>query len=139
MAKAELKTRKTNASVEAFLEKLSDPVQRADSKVVLAMMQKAAKAPPKLWGPAIVGFGERMLTYASGRELEWPILAFSPRKGNLTLYIMNGAKRHQVLLGKLGKHSTGKVCLYIKRLSDVDLEVLQEMIEESVGHISKGK
>lgn len=139
MATAKLKTRKTTARVDAFLKKVADPVQRADSLVILKMMEKATGAPAKLWGPAIVGFGERMLKYASGRELEWPIAAFSPRKGNLTLYIMNGSKRCQSLLGKLGKHRTGKVCLYLKRLSEVDLEVLQEMIEESVAHISKGK
>jgi hypothetical protein len=139
MAKATLKTRRNNGSVGAFLNKLADPVQRADSLVVLEMMQQATKAEPKMWGPAIIGFGGQMLKYASGRELEWPVLAFSPRKGNLTLYILNGAKRQQLLLGKLGKHSTGKVCLYIKRLSDVDLGVLKELITESVAQVSRTK
>jgi hypothetical protein len=138
MGTRELKTRKTEADVGAFLKKVPDPVQRADAKVVLEIMQKATKAPATLWGPSIIGFGDRVLRYASGRELDWFHIGFSPRKGKLSLYIMNGFSRSEALLGKLGKHSTEGSCLYIKRLCDVDLGVLKEMIEGSVAHLSKG-
>jgi hypothetical protein len=131
MAKAKLKTQKTAASVDAFLRKLADPVQRADSVVVIKMMEKATKAPPKMWGPAIIGFGDRVLKYDSGRELDWFDIGFSPRKGALSLYGMKGSKRADTLMAKLGKHSTGKGCVYIKRLSDVNTGALQQLIEEA--------
>ncbi len=134
---SEPKTRKTTTSFSAYLKTVKDPVQRADSRTIATMMQKATGKPPVLWGPAIVGFGELMITYASGKELDWPVTAFSPRKGSLTLYIMNGFKKEAALRSRLGKHTTGKVCLYIKKLADVDLEVLEEMIEESVAHEEK--
>ena len=134
---AEPKTRKTKTSFSAYLQTIKDPVQRADSRTIARMMQKATGKPPVLWGPAIVGFGEQMLKYASGKELEWPVSAFSPRKGSLTLYIMNGFKKEASLRARLGKHTTGKVCLYIKKLSDVDLQVLEEMIVASVDHEAK--
>ena len=131
---AEPKTRKTKTSLSAYLQTVEDPVQRADSRTIARMMQKATGKPPVLWGPAIVGFGVRMIKYASGKALEWPVTAFSPRKGSLTLYIMNGFKTEAALRAKLGKHTTGKVCLYIKKLAEIDLKVLEEMIEESVAH-----
>jgi hypothetical protein len=127
----EAKTRKTNASVPAFLAGLDDEQQRTDSKAVIELMRQATGAPPKMWGPNIIGFGEQMQQYANGKELDWPVIAFSPRKGTLVLYI-TGLEKQASLLKRLGKHRTGKVCLYVKRLSDVDLGVLEELIEAGV-------
>lgn len=132
MAKSKLKTQKTTGSAEGFLKKVTDPVQRADALVVLKMMQKATKADPKMWGPAIIGFGDRVIKYDSGRELDWFDIGFSPRKGTLTLYGLKGAKQADILLAKLGKHTAGGGCLYIKRLSDVDVGVLQKLIDGAV-------
>lgn len=131
---AELKTRPTNESVDAFLDKVDDPQKRKDCYTIRKLMGKATGQPAVMWGPSIVGFGSRHLKYASGRELDWPIMAFSPRKQNLTLYITEGYddyKNYSDLLAKLGKHSTSKACLYIKRLSDVDLGVLTALINKS--------
>ncbi len=132
MAKSKLKTQKTTGSAEGFLKKVTDPVQRADALVVLKMMQQATKADPKMWGPAIIGFGDRVIKYDSGRELDWFDIGFSPRKGTLTLYGLKGAKQADTLLAKLGKHTAGGGCLYIKRLSDVDVGVLQKLIDGAV-------
>jgi hypothetical protein len=138
MSKAELKTKKTESSVEEFLNLIEDEQKRADAFTVAEMMGKATKDAPKMWGPSIVGFGSRMLRYDSGRELDWMIIGFSPRKANLTLYLtMDGYEQYNELLGKLGKHTTGKGCLYIKRLSDVDMNVLKELISASVKSIKK--
>lgn len=134
---AEPITRPTKTPFSAYLKTIKDPVQRADSQTIARLMQQATGEPPVLWGPAIVGFGEQTIKYASGKELEWPVAAFSPRKGNLTLYIMNGFKREAALRARLGKHTTGKICLYIKKLADVDLKVLEEMIEASISHEEK--
>ena len=138
MAKAELKTKKNEASVEDFLNEIADENARADCKKVAEMMEKATGAKPRMWGASIVGFGTYNYKYASGREGEWMEVAFSPRKANLTLYIMSGFKEYDELLAKLGKHKTGKSCLYIKRLSDVDEKVLMELIESSIENVRKG-
>ena len=134
---AELKTQKTKASVSAFLNAIEDDQIRKDSKAVAAMMQKATKAKPAMWGTNLVGFGQARFKYATGRELDWMLVAFAPRKNNITLYIMSGFERHDELMAKLGKHSHGKGCLHIKRLSDVHLPTLQKLIDASVKHVKK--
>lgn len=129
MAKAQLKTQKTTANVGDFLATVSDPQQREDAIKIVELMQKITGDKPKMWGPSIIGFGDRTLKYESGRELDWFKIGFSPRKGQLTIYAINGNPAQGELLAKLGKHTTGKGCLYIKRLSDVDEKVLEKIIE----------
>ena len=128
---AELKTKKNEASVAEFLQAIPDEQKRQDSLTILALMQKATKAEPKMWGGSIIGFGDYPYKYASGREGDWFQLGFSPRKQNLTLYLTCGLEVQRDSLAKLGKHKTGKGCLYIKRLSDVSEEVLEKLINES--------
>jgi len=134
---AELKTTKTGASVAAFLNKIPDAQVRADCKTIAGIMQAATKSKPEMWGPSIVGFGHRLLVYPNGRELDWMMTGFSPRKQNITLYIMGGLDEHQLLLAKLGTHSCAKGCLYIKRLSDVDLLTLKKIVQASLQGRSK--
>lgn len=129
---AKLKTTVTKASVTAFINTVQDPVQRADAKTLLALFKKVTQEKPKMWGSAIIGFG--MYHYKSERsaqEGDWPLVAFSPRKQNLTLYVMLGFQDFTALLKKLGKHKTSKGCLYIKKLSDVDMLVLEKIIKQS--------
>lgn len=128
MAKAALKTKKSEESVEGFLNKIKDDQQRKDSFILLEMMKKTTGDEPKMWGPNIIGFGNVNLKYESGRELDWFKMGFSPRKQNLTLYGVN-AKGQESLLKKLGKYKTGKGCLYINKLTDVDINVLKKVIE----------
>ena len=128
-----LKTRKTDASVEAFLAGVGDEGKRADSREIVALMRRVTGEPPKLWGTSIVGFGSYHYVYASGQEGDWPLTGFSPRKQALTLYIMSGFYGEEPLLKKLGKYKTGKACLYVKKLEDIDLGVLRKLIEKSVG------
>lgn len=128
MAKAELKTKKNEASVEDFLNAVKDEQQRKDSFTILQMMKKATGSEPKMWGPSIIGFGNVHLKYESGRELDWFRMGFSPRKQNLTLYGIN-SKGQAGLLKKLGKHTTGKGCLYINKLTDVDTATLKKIVE----------
>lgn len=137
MAKAELKTKKTEASVEDFLSAIEDENKREDAKKISAMMEKAAGEKPKMWGAAIVGFGTYIYKYATGREGEWMKVGFSPRKQNLTLYLNSGGGWNEDLLSKLGKHKLGMGCLYINRLSDIDENILQKLIEESVENKEK--
>ncbi len=137
MAKAELKTKKTEASVEDFLSAIEDENKRKDAKKISAMMEKAAGEKPKMWGAAIVGFGTYIYKYATGREGEWMKVGFSPRKQNLTLYLNSGGGWNEDLLSKLGKHKLGMGCLYINRLSDIDENILQKLIEESVENKEK--
>jgi hypothetical protein len=134
---AELKTKQTNASVKDFLNKISDEERRGDCLAVAKMMEEITKEKPKMWGPAIVGFGTYHYKYASGREGDWPIAAFSPRKKDLTLYLMPGFEDQAELMKQLGKHSTGKSCLYIKRLSDIHLPTLKKLIKASVKQMKK--
>ena len=129
---AEPKTRPTDASVEEFFDRIDDEERRADCRAIAAMMKKATGRKPVMWGDAIVGFGRYELAYANGTTADWPIIGFSPRKGDMTLYLMNDAKGLAALLPKLGKHKTSKACLYIKRLRDIDTKVLDEMIRLSV-------
>jgi hypothetical protein len=136
---AELKTQPNDKSVEAYLNAISDEARRKDCFTLLEMMQQATGAPPVMWGDAIVGFGNYHYSYASGREGDWFQVGFSPRKQNLTLYLISGFDQYQSLLARLGKHSTSKSCLYIKRLSDVDLSALQELVRRSVEQTAGGK
>ena len=129
---AELKTKKTGASVREFLNGIEPEGKRKDARTVARIMKRATGARPEMWGPSIVGYGKYHYVYKSGREGDWMLAGFSPRKQALTLYIMSGFEGHASLMKKLGKHSTGKSCLYIKKLEDIDLEVLEELIERSV-------
>lgn len=132
---AELKTKPTAASVEAFLAAIDDPQKRADAEAIAGIMAKVTRSPGKMWGPSIVGYGEHHYVYESGREGDWFVVGFSPRKRDLTLYIMPGFADYEPLLGQLGKHKTGKSCLYINKLADVDVKVLTKLIRESVAHM----
>lgn len=125
---AELKTKKTELSVDAFIKKIAEPQRQKDALAIVSLMEKATKAKGKLWGSAIIGFGDKHLVYESGRELDWFVMGFSPRKQNFALYITGTVEKQQALLKKLGKHKTGKGCLYINALSEVDLAVLKQII-----------
>lgn len=129
---AELKTKKTGSSVDDFLKKIPEKQKREDAYTLLRLMETAAKAKGKLWGTAIIGFGDKHLVYDSGRELDWFVMGFSPRKQNFALYITGAVQKQQQLLKKLGKYKTGKGCLYINRLSEVDLTVLKEIINRGL-------
>ena len=135
---AELKTKQNEQSVEDFLGSVPDEKRRQDCFTVLELMKKVSGQEPKMWGANIIGFGNYKYKYASGREGEWFITGFSPRKQNLTLYIMSGFTRYNEFLAKLGKHKTGKSCLHINKLEDVNLSVLEEMIKNSVDNVNKG-
>lgn len=135
---AEAKTKSTNQSVDSFIKRLPDPQTREDCSTIVKLMKEATHSQPRMWGTAIVGFGTRRIQYAGGREADWPLIAFSPRKQNLTLYIMSGSDSHAELLKKLGKHSVGRSCLYIKRLADIDLPTLKKLIRESVKQKKRG-
>jgi uncharacterized protein DUF1801 len=126
---AEPKTKPTKEKVKAFLNRIPDEERRADCFEVVKIMEEITGEKPTMWGPSIVGFGTYHYKYASGREGDWPMTGFSPRKKDLTLYIMMGFERHADLMEKLGKHSTGKSCLYIKRLSDVHIPTLRKLIK----------
>jgi hypothetical protein len=130
----ELKTKPTGADVEAFLAGIEDERKRADSEAICRLMAEETGQPPVLWGTGIVGFGSYRYRYESGREGEWMALGFAPRKQSLTLYLMDGFSGYEELLARLGPHSTGKSCLYVKRLADVDLDVLREMVGRSYRH-----
>lgn len=134
---AELKTRPTKESVEKFLNGVADAGRRADCLTVMQMMKQATKAKPQMWGTSIVGFGTYHYKYASGQEADWPLTGFSPRKQNLTLYIMPGFARYEELMQKLGKYKTGKSCLYINKLADVDVAVLKQLVKQSVAYMRK--
>lgn len=129
---SEAKTQPTKASVADFIAAQPDEARRADCRTLVRLMQQASGAAPQMWGSSIVGFGTYAYRYASGREGLWPVVAFSPRKSDLSVYIMPGFERFAPLLARLGKHKTGKSCLYLKRLADVDTDVLAELIAASV-------
>ena len=128
----DLKTKKNDQSVDDFLNAVEDPLKRKDCFEILNLMQEVTQEEPKMWGDSIVGFGEYHYKYKSGREGEWFLIGFSPRKRNLTLYIMSGFSQYDELLGKLGKYKTGKSCLYLNKLSDVDRNTLKQLATESV-------
>ena len=130
--KIEIKTRVNDASVEDFLNSVGDESKREDSFEILKLMEEVTKEPPKMWGPSIIGFGSYHYKGAGGREGDWMLTGFSPRKQNLTLYLMGGFEKYGDLLQKLGKYKTSVGCLYIKKLDDVDKTVLKELIAENV-------
>ena len=128
----ENKTKPSQLSVAAFIGALPDPIKRADAKALVKLMQSAASEKPKMWGPSIIGFGSYHYRYESGREGDMPLIGFSPRKAATVLYNMTGFSDSEALLAKLGKHTTGKECLYIKRLADADQKVLEALTVKSV-------
>jgi hypothetical protein len=134
---AELKTKPSDASVERFLAAIEDEGRRADCRALVRIMKEATGSPPRMWGSSIVGFGDYHFKYASGREGDWFLTGFSPRKQDLTLYVMGGFENHRDLMEKLGKFKTGKGCLYLKRLDDAHLPTLKRLILRSVKQIAK--
>jgi hypothetical protein len=128
---AELKTKKTEESVVAFLDKIEYVKKRLDCYAILNLMKSVTGYEPKMWGESIVGFGSYHYKYATGHEGDMPLAAFAPRKNNITIYIMPGFERYEALMAKLGKYKTGKSCLYIKSMNDVDPMVLRELVAES--------
>jgi hypothetical protein len=136
---AEMKTKPRTASVDRFLNSIKDEEVRKDCRVLVDIMQRATKAKPEMWGTKIVGFGRYHYKYASGREGDWMLTAFAPRKQNITLYIMGGFDRYDELMSRLGKHSCGKSCLYIRRLADVHLPTLEKLVNASVKHLRTTK
>ena len=131
----ELKTKINDQPVEAFLNAVEDPKKKQDCFVILDLMAEITGEPPRMWGDSLVGFGKYSYHYASGHQGEWFLTGFSPRKQNLTLYIMSGFDEYESLMAKLCKYKTGKSCLYIKKLEDVNQDVLRELIDLSVKHM----
>lgn len=134
---AENKTQATSADVTAFIDGVADETQRADAHEIAAMMARLSGAPAKMWGPSIIGFGSYHYKYDSGREGDSLRIGFSPRKGQTVLYLIDGYAGKEAQLARLGKHKLGKSCLYIKRLSDVDVGVLEEMVVETLAYMAK--
>ena len=134
---AELKTKKNEQDVIAFLDNVEDEKKRQDSRAILKLMQEVTSEEPKMWGDSIIGFGDYHYKYASGREGDWFLTGFSPRKQNLTLYIMAGFEAYDDLMARLGKYKTGKSCLYIKKIEDVNLDVLRDLVRLSSRHIAR--
>lgn len=134
----ELKTKKTNASVDAFLQGV-DEKRREDCRALVRLMHAATNAEPKMWGASIVGFGDYKYKYDSGREGEWFQMGFSPRKNDLTLYILPGVKKFKTHLARLGPHKTSVSCLYIKRLADVDVSVLEALVTDAAKDFAAGE
>ncbi len=135
---AELKTKKTNASVPAFLKAVDNGQRRKDSLELLEIFTQVTKMPPKLWGSSIIGFGEyHYKSERSRQEGNWPLTGFSPRKRNMTVYIMPGFKNYQDLLSNLGKHKTSVSCIYFNKLADIDTKVLKQLIRKSVADMKK--
>jgi len=137
MAKAQNKTTETEESVDDFLSSITDETKRSDSAKLVKIFEKVTGEKPKMWGTAIIGFGNRQMKYESGRELDWLITGFSPRKSGLTLYVANGSDEQNEMLGKLGSHKVSGGCLHIKRLADVDEKVLEQVIKDSVRNVKK--
>ncbi len=134
---SELKTKQNEASVETFLGAVDNERRREDSFTVLELMKRITGLEPQMWGTAIVGFGTYRYRYASGRSGQWPRIGFSPRKQSLTVYVMPGFSSYDELLSRLGKHRTGKSCLYINKLADVDMGVLEDLIRSSLETMSE--
>ena len=129
---AENKTKPTRASVDDYIASIVDEARRADCRQLVRMMSRVTGEPPRMWGPSIVGFGTYHYRYESGREGDFFLTGFSSRKTDLSLYVMAGFASFPALMAKLGRHRTGKSCLYVRRLADVDLEVLEELVRRSV-------
>ena len=133
---AELKTKKSDDSVEAFLNSVEHELRRTDAFKVLELMKEVTGEEPRMWGSSIVGFGDYRYKYESGREGNWFLTGFSPRKKSLTLYIMAGFAEYDELMANLGKYKTGKSCLYINKIEDVDLPTLKKLVKKSTEHMS---
>jgi hypothetical protein len=134
---SELKTKPSGKSVKAFLDSVADPAKRQDAFALLALMREETGLDPKLWGDSIVGFGSYKYKYDSGQSGDWFLTGFSPRKQNLTLYIVPGVERYGAQLRKLGKHKIGRSCLYINRLEDVDQALLRDIVRQSVQDLTR--
>lgn len=132
---AELKTKPNESSVKDFIASISDPALRRDCQTLATMMKRLSRALPKMWGESVVGFGKYHYKYASGREGDWFRIGFSPRKQNLTIYVIDGLEKHQALLKKLGTYKAGKGCLYLKRLDDIDNGALEQLLRSSLEHL----
>jgi hypothetical protein len=130
----ENKTKATTLSVSAFIDALTDPARRSDARELVELMQRVSGEKPRLWGPSIVGFGSYHYRYDSGREGDMPLVSFSPRKAAMVMYSMLDHSEARALLAKLGRHTTGKGCLYIKKLADVDRTILETLIKSAVAH-----
>jgi hypothetical protein len=137
MAKAELKTKQTDRSVERFLNSIADEKMRRDCFTIMNLMKEITGSEPKMWGDSIIGFGTYHYVYESGREGDWFLTGFSPRKQNLTLYIMSGFEEYDVLMKNLGTYKTGKSCLYIKMLENIQMTILRKLIKKSIDHLRK--
>jgi len=133
----ELKTKASDASVSAFLQSVDGEQKRRDARDILALMKEETGKRPRMWGTSIVGFGSYHYKYQSGREGDWLVTGFSPRKRNLAVYIMPGFSRYSTLMNRLGKYKTGKSCLYLRRLGDVDQKVLRQLVTRSVADMKK--
>lgn len=129
---SELKTKVNDADVSAFIDKVEDEQKRKDCYKLVELMTRVSGAPPKMWGGSIVGFGTYHYKYKSGREGDWMLCGFSPRKTSISVYTMCDVEKNGEILSKLGKYKTGKSCLYIKRLSDIDEKVLEELVQDSI-------
>jgi hypothetical protein len=133
--KAEIKTKQNASSVEDFLQGIKEEQKRTDSVVILQMMRVATGEEPKMWGSSIIGFGNKIYTSpATGRQVDWFVIGFSPRKTNISLYLTVNIKQHEAILQKLGKHKTGVGCLYINKIADIDTTVLKGLIDSSIKH-----
>lgn len=131
--RVEIKTKENEAPVEDFINAVADEQKRKDSFAILEMMKKVSGEQPKMWGGSIIGFGKRLYkSPATGREVEWLLIGFSPRKANISLYLIMDVKKHADLLQKLGKHKTGVGCLYINKLEDIDIKILNKLVEISL-------
>lgn len=137
MAKSKNKTCPTDASVDDFLASVEHAGRREDAQVVLEMMERLSGEKPEMWGPSIVGFGRYRYRYDSGREGDWFLCGFAPRKANLVVYVMGGFEPHAKLLERLGKYRTGKSCLYLNRLESIDLKVLEKLVQASMRHVER--
>jgi hypothetical protein len=137
MAKSEPKTKPTGVSAKDYVEAVDDEQQRADAQKISAMMERLSGHPPKMWGPSIIGFGSYHYRYDSGREGEMCRIGFSPRKGQTVLYLIDGFEGQPELMARLGKHKTGKSCLYVKRLSDIDEVVLEQLCVKSLAWMAE--
>ena len=134
---SDIKTRPTDASVNAFIDAVDHPRRREDARTLQELMQRVTGEEPVMWGPSIVGYGSYHYRYASGQEADWPVVGFSPRKQNLSIYIMTGFEESDDLLTRLGKHKTGKSCLYVNNLAEVDLDVLESLVRASVAEMKR--
>lgn len=132
---SDLKTKPNNQDVYSYLNKLTDEKKREACNLVLALMEEVTGSKPRMWGNSIVGFGSYHYKYESGREGDWFLTGFAPRKKSLTLYIMSGFSEYDTLLSDLGKYTTGKSCLYINKIEDIDIDVLRDLVKESVEHV----